>query len=77
MRTKTSTLTAYYIVNYVLRENRTSTPVCFANQNVLIFQVLPGAAHKTSKFLNTCVTTLPISIIEMFFPIQVRVPAPN
>jgi len=57
--------------------SRYTNPSCLANQNVSTFHVSRGDAHSRSKFRRTCGTSLPISMMEMFLPMQVREPYPN
>ena len=57
--------------------NLTITPDCFQNHEALSFHSGSGDAHSRSKYRKICGTSLPISMIEMFFPIHVRAPYPN
>jgi hypothetical protein len=57
--------------------NLTSISVCFQNQAALVFHSSFFDTHSKSKVCRTRGTNLPISIIEMFFPMHVRAPCPN
>ena len=47
------------------------------NQNVLTRHSRSSDAHSISKWRIICGINLPISMMEMFFPIHVREPYPN
>lgn len=63
--------------NYVLFSRRRMSPDCFQNQAACVSHSGSCEAHVMLKWRNICGTNLPISIMEMFLPMQVRAPCPN
>jgi len=50
---------------------------CFENHAQCTLHSGSGEAHSRSNWRNTWGINLPISIRDMFFPVQVRLPCPN
>jgi hypothetical protein len=57
--------------------NLTLRPDCFANQYVVMLHSDFSDVHSRSKKRKICGMNLPISMIEIFFPMHVLDPYPN